>query len=134
MAVRSSRLGRERPVAKETPTLQPQERGGSSEDGGVRHVAAPSGVCALALALILCAITPAAHASPPDASWIPGVYDDDDQDEVIGLVTSATGAERRAGEALLPLLVLVDSPRPAQSGFIRLSEQSFASVRAPPIS
>ena len=32
-----------------------------------------------------------AFASPPDPSWIPGVYDDADYDDAVALVTSATG-------------------------------------------
>jgi hypothetical protein len=32
-----------------------------------------------------------AYASPPDPSWIPGVYDDDDYDDVVMLVASGTG-------------------------------------------
>jgi hypothetical protein len=33
-----------------------------------------------------------AHASPPDPSWIPGVYDDADFDDVVMRVTSGTGS------------------------------------------
>jgi hypothetical protein len=33
-----------------------------------------------------------AHASPPDPSWIPGVYDDADFDDVVVRVTSGTGS------------------------------------------
>ena len=32
-----------------------------------------------------------AYASPPDPSWIPGVYDDADGDDVVVQVMSATG-------------------------------------------
>ena len=32
-----------------------------------------------------------AFASPPDPSWIPGVYDDADYDDVVTRVMSATG-------------------------------------------
>jgi hypothetical protein len=32
-----------------------------------------------------------AHASPPDPSWIPGVYDDADYDDVVTQVVSGTG-------------------------------------------
>ena len=27
------------------------------------------------------------HASPPDPTWLPGIYDDADYDDVIGLLT-----------------------------------------------
>jgi hypothetical protein len=33
-----------------------------------------------------------AHASPPDPSWIPGVYDDADFDDVVTRVVSGTGS------------------------------------------
>jgi len=45
----------------------------------------------VALALVLAALPALAHATPPDPSWIPGLYDDADDDDVIVLVTSATG-------------------------------------------
>jgi hypothetical protein len=37
-------------------------------------------------------LTPLAYASPPDPLWIPGIYDDDDQDDVIVAVTNADGS------------------------------------------
>lgn len=33
-----------------------------------------------------------AHASPPDPSWIPGVYDDADFDDVVTRIVSGTGS------------------------------------------
>lgn len=32
-----------------------------------------------------------AHASPPDPTWIPGIYDDGDGDDVVSLIASGTG-------------------------------------------
>jgi hypothetical protein len=32
-----------------------------------------------------------AHASPPDPTWIQGIYDDDDGDSVVTLIGSGTG-------------------------------------------
>jgi hypothetical protein len=46
------------------------------------------------LALLLIgpiAVTAIAYASPPDPSWIGGIYDDADYDDVVTLATSATG-------------------------------------------
>lgn len=37
----------------------------------------------------LLALAPAAHASPPDQSWIPGLYENSDFDDVVLLITSA---------------------------------------------
>jgi hypothetical protein len=38
----------------------------------------------------LAALTPAAFASPPDSTWIAGIYDNADHDDVILLVTSTS--------------------------------------------
>ena len=35
-------------------------------------------------------LTALAYASPPDPSWIKGIYDDEDFDNVVVLITSAT--------------------------------------------
>jgi hypothetical protein len=62
------------------------------------------GLLCLVLALCVCCGTLPflAHASPPDPNWFPGIYDDADYDDVIGLLTE-TAAVRE-----LPL-VAVDS-------------------------
>jgi hypothetical protein len=39
---------------------------------------------------VLPLLMPLAHASPPDPSWIDGIYDDADFDSVVALVTSST--------------------------------------------
>ena len=47
----------------------------------------------LSVSLLLCLLQPLtslAHASIPDPSWIPGIYDSADLDDVIELVTSST--------------------------------------------
>jgi hypothetical protein len=41
-----------------------------------------------------------AHASPPDETWQPGIYDDADFDDVVLLITSLTGATPEAPVAL----------------------------------
>jgi hypothetical protein len=40
---------------------------------------------------VLAVVTGLAYASPPDASWIPGIYDNADLDDVVVLVTEASG-------------------------------------------
>ena len=52
-----------------------------------RPVVLPAVLILTALALLLTL----AYASPPDPSWIPGVYDDADYDDVVTLVMSVTG-------------------------------------------
>ena len=49
-------------------------------------------VLLIALAIVAPAILPAlAYANPPDPSWIRGIYDDADFDDIVVLVMSATG-------------------------------------------
>ena len=43
----------------------------------------------IALSVVL---IPLAFASPPDPSWVRGVYDDADFDDVVALLTSGAGA------------------------------------------
>src|SRR5712691_3722733 len=46
------------------------------------------GLCLVAAIL---ALAPAAHASPPDQTWITGLYDNADFDDVILFITSSRG-------------------------------------------
>jgi hypothetical protein len=64
------------------------------------------------LALLLVALTsglaPLAYASPPDPSWIRGVYDDADGDDAVGLITAGVGSVARPVSAdLRPDIVLI---------------------------
>ncbi len=43
-----------------------------------------------------------AHASPPDPTWIQGIYDDDDGDSVVTLIASGTGHAPEAVPTALP--------------------------------
>jgi hypothetical protein len=49
-----------------------------------------SNVLVLLLVGGLTVLTPLAHSSPPDPTWIAGIYDGDDFDDVIVSVTSVT--------------------------------------------
>ena len=86
--------------------------------------------------LLLCSIvslTPLAFAYPPDPSWIPGIYDEDDQDNVVTLATSAFHAVARPP---------IDAGRPTVSQVERVSlpeetapvdgDRRPAQSRAPP--
>ena len=44
---------------------------------------------ALVLLCVLAGIVPLAHASPPDPTWIPGIYDDGDFDDAVLAIVSA---------------------------------------------
>ena len=56
----------------------------------LRGSSTPGSGIVLLLLLVVAALTPMAYASPPDPSWIKGVYDDGDFDDVVMLVTSGT--------------------------------------------
>jgi hypothetical protein len=49
-------------------------------------------VLALLVLAVGLALPVLAHASPPDPSWVPGVYDDADFDDVVTRVVSGTGS------------------------------------------
>lgn len=59
----------------------------------------------------LLAVLPLAHASPPDSSWIDGIYDDADYDDVVALAVSVGSTLDSA-----PLIVL--SPIPIVLGLV----------------
>src|SRR5713226_9698733 len=46
----------------------------------------------VALLAALVALTPLAYATPPDPTWVSGVFDDDDNDNGVFLVTSSLAA------------------------------------------
>ena len=92
-------------------------------------------VPALLLGLVLLALTPLAHASPPDQTWLGGLYDDADYDDVVVLVTAGTawvGPDLHLD--LQPTLMLVAH---ALTGSGRIEHGHPASAvrpRAPPAS
>ena len=93
----------------------------------------PAGLSVM-LAFLLIAPVTFAHASLPDQTWLGGIYDQADFDDVVGLLTSsleATGspaaAETGASLALGPTLCSATVARQAS-----VSAYS-APLRAPPI-
>jgi len=98
-----------------------------------RHAPRPAGLSVL-LALLIIAPVTLAHASPPDQTWLPGVYDQADFDDVVALLTSALGATDSStapeagvcfalGPKLCPAIVACPASAPAYS----------PPLRAPPI-
>ena len=87
------------------------------------------------LLLVVAVLTPLAYGSPPDPSWIRGVYDGADYDDVVILVTSAVGV---VSSCLLAELRPVAPP----ASWIALSTAAFTPAtpsassqpRAPPTS
>ena len=86
------------------------------------------------LALLLIAPVTLAHASPPDQTWLAGVYDQGDFDDVVGLLTSALEASgyttaRDAG----PCLALAPKLCPAMVAWPASAPPYSAPLRAPPL-
>ena len=76
------------------------------------------------LVLVLGTLAPLAHASAPDPSWISGIYDGADYDDVVVLVTCATGAVSPLRIAdLEPMLRVIGS-------LAQLPERATASLSA----
>lgn len=88
----------------------------------------------IALAVIAqAALSALAFASPADPSWIPGIYDGGDSDDVVGLAASETGhltpalpAVLRPGPPLIGCLLDCDTP----AAYVRPA--SALGPRAPP--
>ena len=80
-------------------------------------------------------LAPLAHASAPDPSWIAGIYDGADYDDIVVLVTGATGSISPLRVAdLEPILQAVGrlAPRP-ESTTASLPAAAFP-PRGPPAS
>jgi hypothetical protein len=81
----------------------------------------PTGMRAFALLLVAALVTlvPLAHGSPPDPTWIAGLYDDADHDEAVLAITDAFAAPAGDGTPISPArvsnprVVVAHSARPA---------------------
>jgi hypothetical protein len=80
---------------------------------------------ALILVLPVCGLTPLAYASPPDPSWIRGIYDGADYDDVVLLITSGTGT-------VAPTLLENPQPVPPLVGrALELEEERISFLQFP---
>lgn len=82
----------------------------------------------------LLTLTPVAYASPPDETWISGIYDNDDFDDVILVITGHLGAVApdvvrlsRPLAYIVRLVVLVGTDAPT------VPAPSSGPIRAPPL-
>jgi len=98
------------------------------------HAPRPAGLSATLLAFLIIAPVTLAHASPPDQTWIPAVYDQADFDDAVGLLTSALEATDSIGVpgastsfALAPQLCLAKVAWPVSA------PTYSAPLRAPPL-
>jgi hypothetical protein len=90
-------------------------------------------VVVVTLVAVLC-LVPVAHGSPPDPTWIAGLYDNADFDDVVFLITSTPGvAERSVGCPLCPPRLVTSTLFATDSDTRPLSFRSSALSRAPPV-
>ena len=88
----------------------------------------------LSLIATVVALAPAAHASPPDQTWIAGLYDNGDFDDVVLLITGDLGAiQPSTVSPLRPVAAAVGLVTPMDSEPRRPSPQSSDLSRAPPL-
>jgi hypothetical protein len=66
-----------------------------------------------ALVAVLTALVPLAHASPPDQTWLGGLYDNGDYDDVVLSITSTTVTAETTPPSTLGFTRIVGSALPA---------------------
>jgi hypothetical protein len=87
----------------------------------------------IGLILVVPATLPAlAYASPPDPSWIQGVYDDADGDDVIALTLSAAAGTPTDAADAQPLHLLIGCLSDRDERAPVTPSASAAQPRAPP--
>ena len=89
----------------------------------------------LVLVGVLVSVTPLAYTSPPDPSWIGGIYDDGDFDDVVVFIVSAAALGEPVVSANARPAPLVIGCAP-QAGQMPIPGPGCSSnpVRAPPVS
>ena len=88
---------------------------------------------AISLAAVLCALVPLAYATPPDPTYVGGLWDDDDYDDVVVLVTSSIGSsDTHTKSDLIRPVVLVALVRSGEEGLLSTAVLSPHPPRAPP--
>src|SRR5262245_21114894 len=84
---------------------------------------------------VLAFLAPLAYTAGPDPSWIPGLYDDADLDDVLALVTSSGAAFAPFplnGASFTPLILAF--PKRIETGLAPREAVATIRLRAPPVS
>ena len=93
-----------------------------------------SGLTRMFLALLIIAPVTLAHASPPDETWLAGVYDQADFDDVVSLLTSALETtDSTAAPEVGPCLALAPKLCLATVAGLLSAPAYSAPLRGPPI-
>jgi len=90
---------------------------------------------ALVLLASLLTLAPLAYASPPDPTWIPGLWDDDDFDNVVEYITSAASdTPAPVGREFRPVPPFVVLQLPAIDAAVSPVPLPASGPRSPPTS
>jgi hypothetical protein len=84
------------------------------------------------LLLVLLAVVPLAYGNPPDPSWIGGIYDDADYDDVVVAVGSAMGTVEDIRPVAVPIALLVFVLVVSDARFLPAAPRLPSVSRAPP--
>jgi hypothetical protein len=90
------------------------------------------GLWLLLLVGVVVTLTPLAYASPPDPSWIGGLYDDSDFDDVVVLLTSSVGIMGLFTPSDLQPILTAAPLLPAEQESVTTRPLSANPSRAPP--
>lgn len=97
------------------------------------RIAVPQ-VLLLLLVLVMAGLPPLAHASAPDPSWIAGIYDNADGDDVVALITAASGDLGPVVAADAPILHALDRLAPVTESVTPIRFARSDAPRGPPLS
>src|SRR5262245_55066253 len=101
---------------------------------GCSHASRPVRLGAMLLVLLVIVPFMLAHASPADQTWIAGIYDQADFDDVVGLLTSALEASSSTtAPDAGPRLAFEPKLCPATVAWQASAPAYSAPLRAPPI-
>jgi hypothetical protein len=81
---------------------------------------------------ILISLAPLAHSSATDPTWVPGVWDDADQDDVVILATSNCGLADDSRPGQPDFLTLVGTITDGTAGLLAAYPRPSVRPRAPP--
>ena len=85
------------------------------------------------LALLVIVPVTLAHASPPDQTWLAGVYDESDFDDVVGLLTALDATDSTAATEAGACFALTPKLCPATEASRAGAPAYSPPLRAPPI-
>jgi len=81
----------------------------------------------------LLTLPPCAYASPTDPTWIPGLYDDNDYDDVILFITGAvTAVDSHIADTSGLVAVCIGLITPSRRQLVSARPLESLSTRAPP--